>query len=203
MGTILTRDVPIVASEEEGGDMIISRNNVLAWFLTIMALMALLLLVGCAHVISKETLKEVDRNATFAQVVKAPDAYIGKTVLFGGAIIETKNFADKSEVVVLQSPLDSRDRPVGGDVSEGRFIVTTQGFLDPAIYSPGRKITVAGKVVGKEKHPMGEIEYTYPVIEKQGLYLWPVAGPASAEPRWQFGFGVGTGGAGVGVGTGF
>jgi outer membrane lipoprotein len=183
--------------------MIISRNNVLAWFLTIMALMALLLLVGCAHVISKETLKEVDRNATFAQVVKDPDAYKGKTVFFGGAIIETENLADKAQVVVLQHPLDRRNRPVAGDVSEGRFIVTTPGFLDPAIYSPGRQITVAGMVVGKEKRPMGEIEYTYPVIEKQGLYLWPVERPASAEPRWQFGFGVGTGGAGVGVGTGF
>jgi len=164
---------------------------------------AMLLLAGCAHVISKETLKEVDRSATFAQVVKAPDAYVGKTVLFGGEIIETKNFADKSQIVVLQHPLDSRDRPVAGDVSEGRFIILTSGFLDPAIYSPGRQITVAGRVVGNEKHPLGEIEYTYPVIEKQGLYLWPAAGPASAEPRWQFGFGVGTGGAGVGVGTGF
>jgi outer membrane lipoprotein len=173
--------------------MIISRNHVLAWFLTIMAFMALLLLVGCAHVIPKETLKEVDRNATFAQVVKNPDAYVGKTVLFGGNIIETKNFADKSQVVVLQRPLDSRDRPVAGDVSEGRFIVTTPGFLDPAIYGQGRKITVAGKVVGKEKRPLGEIEYAYPVIEKQGLYLWPAEKPASTEPKVQFGFGVGVG----------
>jgi outer membrane lipoprotein len=180
--------------------MIISRNYVIAWFLTIGAL---LLLVGCAHVISEETLKQVDRNATFAQVVKEPDAYKGRTVLFGGAIIETINVADKSRMIVLQQPLGRRDRPVAGDVSEGRFIILTSGFLDPAIYSPGRQITVAGKVVGKEKHPMGEIEYTYPVIEKQGLYLWPVAAPASAEPRWQFGVGVGTGGVGVGVGTGF
>ena len=180
--------------------MNISRNNVIPWLLS---MAAMLLLVGCAHVISKQVLNEVDRNATFAQVVKAPDDYKGKTVLFGGTIIETKNFTDKSQVVVLQHPLDSRDRPVAGDVSEGRFIVTTPGFLDPAIYSPGRQITVAGKVVGKEKRPMGEIEYTYPVIEKQGLYLWPVAGPASTEPRWQFGFGVGTGGAGIGMGTGF
>jgi outer membrane lipoprotein len=193
MGIIFIGDVPISASREEGGDMIISKNNVLAWFLTIMALMALLLLVGCAHVISKEVLKEVDKNATFAQVVKEPDAYKGKTVLFGGDIIETKNFADKSVVTVLQRPLDSRDRPATGDVSEGRFIVTTPGFLDPAIYSPGRKITVAGKVVGKEKRPLGEIEYTYPVIEKQGLYLWPAEKPASTEPKVQFGFGVGVG----------
>ena len=174
--------------------MIISKNNVLAWFLTIMALMALLLLlVGCAHVISKEVLKEIDKNATFAQVVKEPDAYKGKTVLFGGDIIGTKNFADKSQVVVLQHPLDSRDRPVAGDVSEGRFIVTTPGFLDPAIYSPGRKITVAGKVVGKEKRPMGEIEYTYALIERREIYLWPAETPASTQPRVQFGFGLGVG----------
>ncbi len=170
--------------------MSISRINVLPWLLS---MAAVLLLVGCAHVISKEVLKEVDKNVTFAQLVKDVDAYKGKTVLFGGAIIETKNFADKSQVVVLQHPLDSRDRPVAGDVSEGRFIVTTPGFLDLAIYSPGRKITVAGKVVGKEKRPLGEIEYTYPVIEKRGLYLWPVERPASTEPKVQFGFGVGVG----------
>jgi outer membrane lipoprotein len=170
-------------------------------FFIIMAVV--LLLIGCSHVISKDVLKQVDKNVTFAQLAKDPDAYKGKTVLFGGEIIETKNFADKSQVVVLQHPLDSRDRPVAGDVSEGRFIVTAPGLLDPAIYSPGRKITVAGQVVGKEKHPLGEIEYTYPVIEKQGLYLWPIERPASAEPQWQFGFGVGTGGAGVGVGSGF
>jgi outer membrane lipoprotein len=178
----------------------ISRNIVFPWLLT---MAAILLLVGCAHVISKETLKAVDRSVTFSQLAKDPDAYKGKTVLFGGAIIETIHLADKSQVVVLQQPLDRRDRPVAGDVSEGRFIVTTQGFLDPAIYSPGRQVTVAGQVVGKEKHPMGEIEYTYPVIEKQGIYLWPVERPASAGPTWQFGFGVGTGGAGIGVGTGF
>jgi outer membrane lipoprotein len=173
-----------------GRTMWISRNNMFSFFLT---MVAMLLLVGCSHVISKEVLKEVDKNVTFAQVVKDPDAYKGKTVLLGGAIIETKNLADKSQVVVLQRPLDSRDRPVAGDVSEGRFIVTTPGFLDPAIYSQGRKITVAGKVVGKEKRPLGEIEYAYPVIEKQGLYLWPAETPASTRPPVQFGFGVGVG----------
>jgi outer membrane lipoprotein len=173
--------------------MIVSRNNVLPWFLTLMAMMALLLLVGCAHVISKEVLKEVDRNATFAQVAKAPDAYKGKTVLFGGNIIETKNLSDKTWIAVLERPLDSRGQPAGGDVSEGRFIIQTTGFFDPAIYSPGRKITVAGKVVGKEKRPLGEIEYTYPIIEKRELYLWPAERPASTEPKVQFGFGVGVG----------
>ncbi|MCJ7546934.1 MAG: Slp family lipoprotein [Deltaproteobacteria bacterium] len=177
--------------------MNISRNNVLPWFLT---MAAMLLLVGCAHVISKQVLTEVDRNATFAQVVNAPDAYVGKTVLFGGDIIETKNLPDKTVIAVLQRPLSRRGQPAGGDVSEGRFIIQTPGFLDPAIYSPGRQVTVAGKVLGKEVYPMGEIKYAYPLIEKRELFLWPVARPASAEPRWHFGFGVGTGGFGVGAG---
>ena len=176
--------------------MSMSRNILVPWLLT---MAAMLLLVGCMHVISKETLKEVDRNVTFSQVLKDPDAYKGKTVLFGGAIIETKNFADKSQIVVLQHPLDSRDRPVAGDVSEGRFIVAAPGFLDPAIYSPERKITVAGKAVGKEAYRMGDIKYTYPLIEKQELYLWPIEKPTSAEPPVQFGFGMGTGGVGVGT----
>lgn len=168
--------------------MWISRSNMFPLFVT---MVAMLLLVGCAHVISKQVLNEVDKNATFAQVAKDPDAYKGKTVLFGGAIIETKNLADKTVITVLQHPLGSRGQPAAGDVSEGRFIVTTPGFIDPAIYSQGRKITVAGRVVGKEKRPLGEIEYTYPVIEKRELYLWPAEKPASTEPRWHFGVGVG------------
>ncbi len=178
--------------------MWISRNIIVPLFLT---MVAMLLVSGCTHVISKQMLNEVDRNATFAQVVKNPDAYKGKTVLFGGAIIETKNLPERTIIAVLQRPLSRRGEPAGVDVSEGRFIIQTQGFLDPAIYSPGRQVTVAGKVLGKEVYPMGEIQYAYPLIEKRELFLWPVPSPYSAEPRWHFGFGFGTGGVGVGVGT--
>jgi outer membrane lipoprotein len=169
--------------------MKVVRNTILL----VIAMAAVTLLIGCAHVISKEVLKDVDKNVTFAQVAKAPDTYKGKTVLFGGAIIETINVADKSHIMILQQPLGRRDRPVAGDVSEGRFIVATQGFLDPAVYSPGRQVTVAGRVVGKEKRPMGEIEYTYPVIEKEGLYLWPIEEPAAASPQVRVGVGIGVG----------
>jgi outer membrane lipoprotein len=189
-GIILRCSVPIRSSQEEGGDIIISRNNVLPWFLTVMAM---LLLGGCAHVISKQVLKEVDTKVTFAQVAKAPDAYKGKTVLFGGDIIETKNLPDKTLIVVLQHPLGTRDKPAAGDVSEGRFIIQAPGFLDPAIYSPGRKITVAGKVVGKDVRPLGEIEYTYPIIEKRELYLWPEEKSQPEESKVHFGVGIGVG----------
>ncbi|RKY39755.1 MAG: hypothetical protein DRP85_09575, partial [Candidatus Makaraimicrobium thalassicum] len=42
-----------------------------------------------------------------------------------------------------------------------------------AIYSQGRKITVAGEVKGKKIKPLGEVEYTYPLISSKEIYLWP------------------------------
>jgi outer membrane lipoprotein len=170
--------------------MNISRNNVLT---ALFAMAAILLLAGCAHVISKELLQEVDTSVSFAQLSKEPEAYTGKTVLVGGDIIETQNLPEKTLIVVLQHPLGHRGEPIAGDVSEGRFIILTRGFLDPAIYSPGRKLTVAGTVAGKEVRPLGEIEYTYPIIEKRELYLWPKEETTSTEPKVRFGVGVGVG----------
>ena len=170
--------------------MSISRNN---GFPLLCAMVAVLLLAGCAHVISKEVLQEVEPSLTFVHVSKDPEAYTGKTVLFGGDVIETQNLSKKTLVVVLQRPLGSRGEPSGGDVSEGRFIITTGGFLDPAIYTPGRKLTVAGTIAGKEVRPLGEIEYIYPIIEKRELYLWPEEEAASDEPDVHFGLGIGIG----------
>jgi outer membrane lipoprotein len=169
--------------------MRVSRKNILFF----VAVAATFLLAGCSHVISKEVLKEVDRNVTFAQVAKAPDAYKGKTVLFGGDIIETQTLPDKTVIIVLQRPIGRRGEPAAGDVSEGRFIIQTPGFLDPAIYSPGRKVTVAGTVFGKEMRPLGKIEYMYPIIEKRELYLWPEENYSSKQPQTHIGFGIGIG----------
>ena len=170
--------------------MSITRQHLLS---CVLAMMVLLLLAGCAHVISHEVLQEVEPSLTFAHVSKESEAYMGKTVLFGGDVIETQNLSDKSMVVVLQRPLGRRGEPIAGDASEGRFIITTTEFLDPAIYNAGRKITVAGTVVGKEVRPLGEITYAYPVIEKRELYLWPEDEAASDEPKVHFGFGIGIG----------
>ena len=161
--------------------------------LLFVAMVAVTLVIGCAHVISKAVLKDVDPSVTFAQVAKVPDVYKGKTVLFGGDIIETKNLPNKTQVFVLQRPLGSGGKLAAGDVSEGRFIILVPGFLDPAIYSPGRKITVAGTVAGKEVRPLGEIAYTYPLIERRELYLWPKKEPASTEPKVHLGVGIGVG----------
>ena len=110
-------------------------------------------------------------------------------MLLGGDIIETENFPDKTLIIILQRPLDSKEKPSGEDKSKGRFIVSVPEFLDPAIYGQGRQITVAGK----EVRALDEIEYTYPIIDRRELYLWPIEETVETEPGVIFGIGIGFG----------
>ena len=159
-------------------------------FLTCIVILVPLMFTGCASVISTEALEQVDQRIRFEQILENPEAYEGRTVLLGGEIIEAQNLEEKTLLLVVQRPLCYRDRPCTGGDSEGRFIVSTPAFLDPAIFRTGRKITVVGSVEGKEVRPLDEIEYSYPVISERELYLWPSEEYAT-QPRVYFGIGVG------------
>ena len=150
-----------------------------------------LVMTGCAPVISQEALKEVDQSVRFEELLENPDAYEGKIVLLGGEIIKTENLPDKTVIIVLQRSLGYNQKPDSEGESKGRFIVSTPGFLDPAIYRPRREITVAGSVMGKEVRPLGELEYAYPIIEKKELYVWPPEGAPATTPRFHIGIGIG------------
>jgi outer membrane lipoprotein len=66
-------------------------------------------------------------------------------VILGGYILETKNLTDETIVEVLQAPLTFQVEPKSKDLSEGRFIVSHKGFLDPEVYNKDRKLTVANQ----------------------------------------------------------
>ncbi len=155
------------------------------------AIAGFFLLSGCAPVISQRALDEVDQTLIFEQLLENPEAHKGKIVLLGGTIIQTQNFSDRTLIVVLQRPLGFQKKPRSEDVSRGRFIIDTPGFLDPAIYSHERKITVVGSVMGREVRTLDKIEYSYPVVEKKELYLWPSEESSGTGPRVHFGVGIG------------
>ena len=138
-------------------------------------LLALVVLTagGCAHVISKEVRNQVDEGITFRQVFQNPDAYRGKVVVWGGVIINTTHQKEGTLIEVLQKTLDMEDQPEDVDRSEGRFLVFNKRFMDDALFAKGRTITVAGEVMGSRRMPLGEIEYTYPLITSKEIHLWP------------------------------
>lgn len=144
---------------------------------------------GCAHVISREALDKVNRDVTFETVLQNPDGYVGKTVLLGGAIIQTQPFPKKTLIMVLQRPLGFNDSLSAESESKGRFILEAPDFLDPAIYRAGRQLTVVGTLVGKEVRALGNMTYTYPFLRSKEIYLWPVERPWN-QPRFFFGFGL-------------
>lgn len=113
----------------------------------------------------------------------------GQIVLFGGKIITTQNHQAGTTLTVLQLPLDDRDRPRHHDRSQGRFLVATDQFLDPAIYAKGSLVTVVGELVATETHLIGEMAYRYPKIKAQEIKLWQPHD--TIEPRIRFGIGVG------------
>jgi outer membrane lipoprotein len=135
-------------------------------------LLIVLLLTGCVHAISDETLRLVDRSVSFALLKENPDKYIGSQVLLGGTIASVKNTKQGSELEIVQFRLDSDNKPEESYNSGGRFLAQSANFLDPVIYKSGRPVTVAGEVKGHKTTPLDQIEYTYPIISIRELYLW-------------------------------
>jgi len=130
-----------------------------------------ILFQGCLP-ISKQLRAQADRTLSFQQVSQNPEAYKGKIVIWGGEIIETINQKDGTTlIVVLQRPVDWMEEP---DLrrSEGRFILLVEGYVDPYVFRRGRRITIAGEIVGRKAMRLGELEYPYPLVRSKQIYLW-------------------------------
>ena len=56
-------------------------------------------------------------------------------------------------------------RPEPGNVSLGRFLVSSDGFLDPAVYSAGREVTVYGVLQNVLVRNIGTRPYLYPLVK--------------------------------------
>ena len=100
-------------------------------------------------------------------------ARTGERVRWGGEIVDVQTRPDRTCFEVLGKPLQDDARPRAADVSAGRFLACRGGFYDPALFAPGRDLTVTGVVDGFEEHPIGEYTYRYPRVAADVLYLWP------------------------------
>ncbi|HEY7677553.1 MAG TPA: Slp family lipoprotein [Candidatus Methylomirabilis sp.] len=134
---------------------------------------AALIAAGCAGVIPQGLRDSVDRGVSFADLRANPETYNGRRVALAGEILKTSPLGQVSEVEVLQYPLRYDDAPDLSAPAGGRLLVRHAGFLDPAVYAAGRRITVVGTVQGSVERPVGEVPYRYPVIGVEFVHLWP------------------------------
>ena len=145
------------------------------------------LLAGCASTPVFDT-SAVVKSLTPQSVIAEPADSRGKTALWGGTILDTRNLQDSTRIEVLAYPLDSSQRPLLGSKPLGRFIVDHKGYLEPETFSQGRLISVLGIIVESQDGQVGDSAYTYPVVDAQQLHLWS---PESGQSRTGFSFGIG------------
>ena len=163
-------------------------NRSINWI--VLGAIAAFLFWACAGGISSQARSQVTFFDSFQQLQQQPEKYRGETVMLGGKIVAVNVEAGATELVVLQLAVDRGTRPTDNDNSQGRFLVRSGQFVDPAIYPQGTLITVVGRIMGSETRDIGQMPYRYPLIDIVEMKKWPAG--AGAQPRFHFGFGVGT-----------
>jgi outer membrane lipoprotein len=121
--------------------------------------------------------RTADRSITFDNFQTELSSHKGKTVIFGGVIVQARNVKTGTLIEIDQKELDYWGKPRRTGRSGGRFIVLQPRHLDILVYAPGREITVAGEVAGTE-------EATYPLINAREIKLWPREKPAREHPTF-------------------
>jgi outer membrane lipoprotein len=148
-------------------------------------LCAVIILSACAeslHQVQRDTEllgvpleleKEIDTSVPFANLVRAPSEYVGRTVMIAGTVLRAKRTTAGTEVEVLQLPAENNE-PLTEDRlrSEGRFLAVREGFLDPASLPAGTPVTVIGTVKGEAIRSLDESSYTYPLLEIKHIIDW-------------------------------
>jgi outer membrane lipoprotein len=117
----------------------------------------------------------------------------GVAVRWGGTLNSARPGRERTCFEVVGFPLDSSARPVVSDQSAGRFLACAPGFYEPAVYAPGREVTVVGALHGTTKGTVGQYEYTFPRVDATEVYLWPERS-REAHPGWWPSVGVSVGG---------
>ena len=158
-----------------------------------------LFLGGCAHVLSRAALEQVDPGIDYAQVKLDPDAHRGQTLVLGGQIVDNRGDREGTTLELIHYFVDHWGQPTGPDETGGRFLVQSKRFLDPELYRRGRLVTLTGTVTGGKTETLHGRDYRYPVFSLGEIHLW--APPETWYDRsgpnynpyapWPYGYGPG------------
>lgn len=143
-------------------------------------------LAGCANLGSHGIQAQNALKVDFTALQRSPETYRGKKIILGGVIVKTTNKKEGTLIEIYQTRLDSNNRPVDIDISQGRFLALYEGFLDNKIYQPGREITVIGLAEGEKVLQLDEIAYHYPFVKVVELNLFQEERPPPYYPYYPY-----------------
>jgi outer membrane lipoprotein len=127
---------------------------------------------GCATNPTSSISQAIVDDVSMTQARSAIDAFMGSSVRWGGEVTEVENKADRTWVFMVGRALRDDEKPITDSASEGRFIASFSGFVDPLVYKPGRPLTVVGIIDGSTVRAIGEYDYRFPVVAVRDSQLW-------------------------------
>ena len=135
-------------------------------------MLALFTLGGCASKPPSSISLAVVDDVALPQVQLDAERYTGSTVRWGGIVTEVENKTDRTWVLLVARALKDNEKPVVDGASDGRFIASFSGFIDPLVYKPGRPLTVVGSIEGSTVRAIGEYDYSFPIVTVRDSHLW-------------------------------
>ena len=144
------------------------------------------LISGCAGVPSSVETEPYLQDIPFGELVRDADRYIGEAVVLGGYVLSVENQEDQTILVALQSPLGVGRKPKSKDLSQGRLILVSEGFLDPEVYEKDRRITVGGTILGSSATEKEERAFPYLRLRVEEVHLWPKESVRLADPYYYY-----------------
>lgn len=147
-----------------------------------------LALAGCASDLPQTIRVAPAEQPDLATARTDAERLRGRPVRWGGELVELRNLAKASELEILARRLDSDGEPDPDSAAQGRFIARVAGFVDPADFKTGDRVTVAGVLAGTAEGKVGDFVYRYPVVAVRDYYRWPerVARPAYGPYPWPY-----------------
>lgn len=137
-------------------------------------IIAAVLLTGCATQVPAPISTIPAGNLSVAEAQSDPARFKGTAVRWGGMITRVENRPSQTWVEVVSHELQKNGEPLPESGSSGRFIASFAGFIDPMVYGTGRLLTIVGTVDDLTTRPIGEYNYTFPVVTVTTSHLWPV-----------------------------
>jgi outer membrane lipoprotein len=122
-------------------------------------------------------------------VAEAPQQWLDRPVVWGGMILEVRNYERHSEIEILAYPLDAKQRPMLEKADHGRFIALFPGYVEAKNYPEGRFLSLIGRITGERRGAVRSAPYLWPEIDVDRLHLWPR--DFRAGPKFSIGIGVG------------
>ena len=157
--------------------------------MVLMVLFSGLLLFGCAATPKFDT-SFVDRTLTPQDAAEQDAINEGKTVLWGGIILDLRNLQNTTRMEVLAYPLNRSERPLQNKKPLGRFILLHSGFLEPTVYGQGKLVSASGVVGKSQAGKIGESDYVFPVLNAEQIHLWS-SKDSSVGSSFHIGIGIG------------